>query len=552
MSEKLTALASENLNPGLRSLLEDVQRGHIRVPRFQRNFVWIDEQRLALLDSISKKMPIGSLLIWRTSQFRLASFNAVGPQTIPPVAEQPPSIGWQYLLDGHQRVSTLLGLLLPQSETGAKGEPDRHGKEVDWDIRYDLMEERFIFAEKERKKNVAPHPLLALWALLDGRLLNRQMRELRNAATTHGWTAENLDQWEDRANRIAYRFQECRIPVVVMVTDDLNLAIQTFQRVNTQGTAMGEADLVAALTWGEDFDLREQINALREELPPGWRDLADSVFLQVSKGLADLDITRGDERELVKKIRANPALLEQAGNSLARAIGFLQSVAAVPGQQFLPYLYQLTLLAIELGKRAEQGRTPPPPMSILCWFWRTSWGERFASASYRTIRNEQAYLREIENHPDQVEWERDDLSSGRFDFRLARTVLFMLRMALRGDLLDHDGNALDGSALLVSSGRDALSRLFVPPAKASPELRTLVQGAGNRVFYPPEKVAGLRDRLLRGPDLAPAVLQSLFIGPEALRALRDKDMETFLALRFAAINAWDEAEFNRTKAAASA
>ena len=55
MSDTLTALASENLNPSLRSLLEDVQRGHIRVPRFQRPFVWTDSQRLDLLRSVDRK-----------------------------------------------------------------------------------------------------------------------------------------------------------------------------------------------------------------------------------------------------------------------------------------------------------------------------------------------------------------------------------------------------------------------------------------------------------------------------------------------------------------
>lgn len=552
MSEKLTALASENLNPGLRSLLEDVQRGHIRVPRFQRSFVWKDEQRLELLDSISQRMPIGSLLIWRTSQFKLASFDVVAAQAIPPAAEQAPTTGWQYLLDGHQRVSTLLGLLLQSQDKSESPDAESPGEDVDWDIRYDLMEEEFVFAKKALKKYPVQHPLLELWTLLDGRLVNKQLRELRKQAADKGWTEADLDSWEERADRLAYRFQECRIPVVVMVTDDVKLAIETFQRVNMQGTPMGGADLVAAATWRPDFDLREQINGLREALPVKWRDLDAAVFLQVCKGLAELDITRGDENDLIEHIRKNPKLLVEAGDGLKRAIEYIEAGSGADNQQFLPYMYQLTMLAIELGIRAKAGRNAPEKEAILNWFWRTSWGERFASASYRTIRNEQGFLRTIESNPDANEWERDDLSSGRFDFRLARTVLFMLRMALRIDLLDHDGKGIDGAELLRRAKREALSRLFAPPANASKELRALVQGAGNRVFYPPEKVAELRVRLSRGPNLAPAVLHSLFIDDEALAALRTNDLETFLKRRFAAINEWDKAEYERTKAAAGA
>lgn len=544
MSEKLTSLAAENLNPGLRSLLEDVQRGHIRVPRFQRSFIWSDDQRIELLDSISMRMPIGSLLIWRTSELKLATFNAVGPQTIPPISEQAPATGWQYLLDGHQRVSTLLGLLLPSFD--ASTDADAHGMEVDWDIQYDLKDAMFVFARKLRK-NTASHPLLPLWTLLDGRLVNRYMRELRKQATANGWTEENLEQWEERADRLAYRFQECRIPVVVMVTDDLDLATTTFQRVNTQGTAMGEADLVAALTWKPEFDLRERIKALREELPHGWRDLDDKVFLQVCKGLAGLDITRRDEHDLVNKIKQDPGLLELAGVGLQQAIDLLEDGANVVNQQFLPYMYQLTLPAIAMGLRAKEGEKLSSKDLLLNWFWRTGWGESFALAAHRKIRSEQALLGQLETESVSIKWEREALSSGRFDFRLARTTLFLLRMARRTDLIQHNGQRLDGRFMLAQYGRDALSRLFNNvPTNASDELKKLIQGAGNQVFYPPAEVKILRERLQRGPDLTPELLQSLFIDAAALQALRDGDLQLFIASRFQAINAWDEQEYKST------
>lgn len=547
MSEKLTSLAAENLNPGLRGLLEDVQRGHIRVPRFQRSFIWSDDQRIELLDSISKRMPIGSLLIWRTSDLKLATFNAVGPQTIPPIAEQAPATGWQYLLDGHQRVSTLLGLLLPPPENAGDPDADTHGKEVDWDIQYDLMDAMFVFARKLRKKNMAFHPLLPLWTLLDGRLVNRAMRELRKQAVANGWTEDNLEQWEERADRLAYRFQECRIPVVVMVTDDLDLATTTFQRVNTQGTAMGEADLVAALTWKPEFDLRERIKALREELPHGWRDLDDRVFLQVCKGLAGLDITRGDEHELVKRINKEPALLGQAGVGLQQAIELLEQEANVVNLQLLPYVYQLTLLAIALGSRVSASGAISSRHLFLSWFWRTGWDESFASASYRKVRSEQALVAQLESEPLGIKWEREGLSEGRFDFRLARTRLFLLRMSRRSDLCLHNGVKLDGRVMLAQYGRDAMSRLFSNvPANSSDELKKLIQGAGNQVFYPPAEVKVLRERLQRGPDLAPELLHSLFIDPVALQALREGDLQVFMESRFKAIDAWDEQEYKIT------
>ena len=51
-------------------LLSDVRAGHIQVPRFQRPFVWDDDRRLELMRSLRAGIPIGSLLVWRTSQNR--------------------------------------------------------------------------------------------------------------------------------------------------------------------------------------------------------------------------------------------------------------------------------------------------------------------------------------------------------------------------------------------------------------------------------------------------------------------------------------------------
>ncbi|MFO1533935.1 MAG: DUF262 domain-containing protein, partial [Thermoplasmatota archaeon] len=50
----------------IRQLVEAVSKGQIRVPAFQRGFVWSDERIAYLMDSIYKGYPIGSLLFWRT------------------------------------------------------------------------------------------------------------------------------------------------------------------------------------------------------------------------------------------------------------------------------------------------------------------------------------------------------------------------------------------------------------------------------------------------------------------------------------------------------
>ena len=212
---------------------------------------------------------------------------------MPELAGPAPATGWQYVLDGHQRLTTLLGLLFqPNAKATA---------EEDWDIQYSLEEQDFVFKRKV-EKSTEFFPLLPLWTLLDGRLVNRQMRELRANGALFNFTEEQMDEWEDRANQLAYRFQQCRVPVVVMVSDDLELAARTFQRVNSQGTPMSEAHLVAALTWTNNFDLREYIERMRSTLPSGWQSVDEGIYLQVCKGLIGLDITKAAQVDFAQNL----------------------------------------------------------------------------------------------------------------------------------------------------------------------------------------------------------------------------------------------------------
>jgi hypothetical protein len=530
--DTLTALASENLNPSLRSLLEDVQRGHIRVPRFQRPFVWTNEQRIELLESIGDNMPIGSLLVWRTIKYRLESFPNVGPHLMPPIPVKPPQTGWQYLLDGNQRVSTLLGLLLPPLKD--VGVPDASAMDIDWDIQYDLMNEQFVFAQKIQRKGIIC-PLLPLWTLFDGRLVNRHLRELRKTRETYGWSEDEIEEWEARADQLSYRFQQCRIPIVVMVTDDLGLAAKTFQRINSKGTPMSEAHLVAALTWTSEFDLRDSLLALRDGLPIGWRSIDDSIYLQICKGLVNLDMTKAGQEELVRFIKNDPEMLDRAGQGLSKAITLLSNQCNVTRYELLPYSYQLVLLAVEFASE----RFKRQESRFIDWFWRTGWAELFSSTTYRQMTSEQAYLRGTASSD--ARWYRDSLPD-RFDFRSARVRLFTLRLAQR-TLTTLDGESISGRGLLEQYGRESLGRLFGTPKDASARLKQLLQGNGNRFFMVPGEQSELINALYSETQISQKLLDTHFIDRRSLSLLRQGDLEAFLQRRAAKIEMWDKAEW---------
>jgi hypothetical protein len=57
----------------------------------------------------------------------------------------------------------------------------------------------------------------------------------------------------------------------------------------------------------------------------------------------------------------------------------------------------------------------------------------------------------------------------------------------------------------------------------------------------------LRERLRMGPDLSAAALKSYFIDEQALLALRQGDLETFVQRRADSMEAWDAEQWNVEK-----
>jgi uncharacterized protein with ParB-like and HNH nuclease domain len=45
------------------TLIAGINKGEIKIPKFQRKFVWKDDQALKLLDSVANNYPVGSLLL---------------------------------------------------------------------------------------------------------------------------------------------------------------------------------------------------------------------------------------------------------------------------------------------------------------------------------------------------------------------------------------------------------------------------------------------------------------------------------------------------------
>ena len=81
------------------SLFDDIERGQLKIPQFQRDFVWDLKKSRDLMDSIIKGYPIGTFIFWKTKE-RLRYVREIGN-----VLLKDPQKGdfVNFVLDGQQR-----------------------------------------------------------------------------------------------------------------------------------------------------------------------------------------------------------------------------------------------------------------------------------------------------------------------------------------------------------------------------------------------------------------------------------------------------------------
>lgn len=52
----------------IRKIISQISNGTIRIPSFQRGFVWEPDDVAFFMDSLYKQYPIGVILLWRTRE----------------------------------------------------------------------------------------------------------------------------------------------------------------------------------------------------------------------------------------------------------------------------------------------------------------------------------------------------------------------------------------------------------------------------------------------------------------------------------------------------
>lgn len=515
-------------------LLKRAKEGRLRVPRFQREFVWRRQDIVDLFDSIARQYPIGTLFLWG-SQPVPKSRARIGPLVLPDY------LGETWLvLDGQQRLTTLVGVLLADEQEWSiedDDDPDR------WRLCFDAESNSFNHV---RNGDTIPLSYVPAPALLDTvKLFSQVEKMLRSAGNGAGQVSrEDVFRWVGRAQEIARAIQTYRIPLVEIKTNNLSIAVESFSRLNKKGRSIGQDEMFSALTYidsGQNsFHLAAEIDRLQENMVrEGFGKVDRNILLRSVLTAANLDIYRTDWTRLGDQVRQDlksqlPDAVNEAEQGLQLALDFLKSVGVL-NARMLPYSMQLVALSAFFGRC--NCATDAQLAFLKRWFWSSSFAGWFGSGNAALMRRSVDELRDVvsaESAP--VSLKAMDVEQPalpiplRFDMRSARVRVLMCVLLARGPLKP-DGSSLsivEAAELVFSRGPISMSTVC-----ATVQSSDLRRSPANRVLdVAPDIMGQAKNWILNlDPLVRDKVLSSHGIDPDSFELLKLGLNDDFLQSR---------------------
>jgi uncharacterized protein with ParB-like and HNH nuclease domain len=333
-------------------LISRVAEGDIKIPAFQRHFVWQQKQVIELLDSIYRDYPIGSILLWNSHEKLNATRNICG-FCIPDRAESYPI---NYVLDGQQRLSAIYAVFCKDRKQSTDA-----GQPADleaFDLYFDLDKPSF----RAKEDLVAGNLLFPLKSLFDMTAFVTVLKDLPN-------------EYHDKVQDLHRKFNNYEVPIVTITNRSKTEVGIIFERINSTGTKLTTLDLMVAWTWSEDFHLQEKINELLEVLEAkGFGELPEKTILQCLSAIIQKSTSTKDILALDPKVVHDQ--FHRLISSMEKSIDFLATQLKAT-YDFLPHVQQLIPLTFFFSR--VNSASSDQTKWLKQWFWKTSFSRRYSA-----------------------------------------------------------------------------------------------------------------------------------------------------------------------------
>ncbi len=417
----------------LKNLLNDVEAGKIRLPDFQRGWVWDDDRVKGLLVSISRGFPIGAVMTLDAGgDVRFRSRFVEGVDSNGDGREI------EYLLDGQQRLTSLYQALSYEKPVETRERPGGSKVIRRWyyiDIQKALApwvdrDDTIISVPEDRvvRSNFGRDEVLNLSSQESE--FEHHMMPTEQVMNGMGWGFKYAQYWQKRdgyphgdpfaffeqfSSVVLNNFTSYQLPVISLGKGTSKEAVCTvFEKVNTGGVVLTVFELVTASFAADNFSLRDDWDARKERLHSEFgvlQSVGGDQFLQAVTLLA----TQARRRKAISEeglSNRTPGIDCRRASILNLRLseyqewadrveaGFRAAARFLRGQfvftrHDVPYNTQLVPLAALHVELDSELATANAKDKLNRWFWNGIFGEAYGSAIETQFARD---LEQVSNH----------------------------------------------------------------------------------------------------------------------------------------------------------
>lgn len=229
------------------TILDHIDSGHMALPEFQRGYVWNRDQVRGLMQSLYRRYPVGSLLVWAT-QSEGAEYRGDTPIAAGIV---------KLLLDGQQRMTSLYGVIRGKAPKFFDG-----NAQAFTGLRFHLDDEEFSFYQPIKMKDDP------FWIDVSD-LMKNGLDKYITLVSQQPNLQRSVGEYVQRLNGlISIRDIDLHIEEVTGEEKTVDIVVEIFNRVNSGGTKLSQGDLALAKICAESPSARDRMKSALKR----WRD----------------------------------------------------------------------------------------------------------------------------------------------------------------------------------------------------------------------------------------------------------------------------------------
>ena len=335
------------------TLMSDIEKGLVKIPQFQRDFVWTKEKSALLLDSMLKGFPIGTFVLWKTKE-SLRTIRNLGGAKLP---ETPEGDFTQYVLDGQQRLTSLYAAA--------------RGLRVERDERTDDFAEMYIDLEVGEDE-----PIVIIDK--DGRDQKSLVRVVDLLNAGFSFLAAYPEALHEKLSVYKSRLETYAFSIVLVKEAPIDIATQIFTRINVTGRPLSVFEIMVAKTFDStrDFDLADEYDKLIDRLQQvSYETLLPATILQTVSAIL---VKECSKKEILKLDKGKFIdVWPKAVDAIYSAVDYFRSYYRIPVSRLLPYGALLVPFSYFFHRHPDRP-TGDEAKRLQDFFWRVALGGRYS------------------------------------------------------------------------------------------------------------------------------------------------------------------------------